>query len=60
MPSGTPIVGKNDLLSQFPNIVREWDYEKNYPLRPEQFVKGSGKKVYWLSRFSFFLAPQNP
>jgi len=48
MPSSKPIVGKNDLLSQRPDIASEWDYERNYPLRPEQVVKGSGKKVYWL------------
>jgi len=48
MPSSKPVIGKNDLLSQFPNIASEWDYERNYPLRPEQVVKGSGKKVYWL------------
>ncbi len=34
MSSAKPIIGKNDLLSQFPNIAKEWDYEKNGDLKP--------------------------
>ena len=42
-----PIVGKTDLLSQCPDIAKEWNYEKNYPLTPQNVGKGSGKKVWW-------------
>ena len=42
-----PIVGKTDLLSQCPDIAKEWNYDKNYPLTPQNVGKGSGKKVWW-------------
>lgn len=28
-------------------LVKEWDYEKNYPLTPQDLSKASGKKVWW-------------
>jgi len=40
------IVGKNDLLSQNPEVAKEWDYEKN-DMRPQEFAKSSNKKVWW-------------
>ncbi|MCQ2966901.1 MAG: hypothetical protein MJ250_09245 [Alphaproteobacteria bacterium] len=42
-----PKKGVNDLKTKYPELVKEWDYEKNYPLRPEDFLPGSGKKVWW-------------
>ena len=36
-----------DFATQFPNIAKEWNYEKNHGLLPENFVSGSGKKVWW-------------
>ena len=39
--------GFNDLVTTHPEIANEWDYEKNKPLRPEQFTIGSHKKVWW-------------
>lgn len=41
------IEGKNDLLSQAPEIAKEWDYEKNKNLKPNEICVNSGKKVYW-------------
>ena len=41
------LVGYNDFLTQFPEIAKEWNYEKNVGLSPENFVSGSGKKVWW-------------
>lgn len=41
------LVGYNDFATQFPNIAKEWNYEKNHGLLPENFVSGSGKKVWW-------------
>ena len=31
----------------FPNIAKEWHPTKNNNLKPEDFVKGSNKKVWW-------------
>ena len=41
------LVGYNDLQSKYPEIAKEWDYEKNKDLTPDQVLYGSGKKVYW-------------
>ena len=38
----------NNLLDKFPEIAKEWDYEKNEPLRPEDISFGSNKNVYWI------------
>lgn len=40
-------VGKNDLLSVCPELVKEWDYEKNGELLPETVAAGSSKRVWW-------------
>lgn len=32
----------------YPEVSKEWDYEKNYPLRPEFFTGGADQKFYWL------------
>ena len=37
----------NDLKSNHPELIKEWDIEKNKQ-SPEEFTSGSGKKVYWL------------
>ncbi len=41
------IIGENDLLSKNPELAEEWDYEKNYPLRPEDVMAGRNKKAWW-------------
>lgn len=43
-----PIKGENDLLTLYPEIAAEWDYKKNYPLRPEDVKPNSCKKVFWI------------
>lgn len=40
--------GMNDLETKFPDIAKEWDYEKNTPLTPNQVLAGSNKKVWWI------------
>jgi len=30
-----------------PELAKEWDYEKNYPLMPEDFARYSNKKAWW-------------
>jgi len=40
---------QNNLSTQCPIIVDDWDYSKNSE-NPEAFVKGSSKKVWWLCK----------
>ena len=42
-----PKIGENDLKALYPEIVKEWNYEKNGELKPESFLPKSGKKVWW-------------
>jgi len=44
-PSPLP---EHSLLKLYPLISSEWDYEKNSPLRPESYTKGSKTKVWWI------------
>lgn len=53
--SGCPIcaskkilVGFNDLTTTNPELVKEWNYEKNENLIPESFSRGSSQKVWWV------------
>lgn len=53
-PSGCPycahkkvLSGENDLASLHPELVLEWDYQKNSPLSPEKVFANSNKKVWW-------------
>jgi len=39
---------ENSLLETHSELSEEWDYEKNYPLRPENFTYGSHQKIWWL------------
>tara|TARA_Y100000294_G_scaffold49633_1_gene46769 strand:+ start:417 stop:1697 length:1281 start_codon:yes stop_codon:yes gene_type:complete len=39
---------ENSLLETHPELSKEWDYEKNYPLSPENFSYGVGNKIWWL------------
>jgi len=42
-----PIPGETDFASLHPELLPEWDYEKNGNLRPEDFTVGSHKKTWW-------------
>lgn len=44
---GKLIRGVNDLATTNPELLDEWDWEKNTPLQPTDFVAGSHEKVYW-------------
>lgn len=46
--SGRLVVkGKNDLLSQYPDIVKKyWDYDRN-KIKPDEVASQSGQKVWW-------------
>lgn len=39
---------ENALLKTHPSISSEWDYDKNYPLTPENFASGNHYKAWWL------------
>lgn len=40
------LYGFNDLETQFPNLIKQWDYEKNTVI-PSEIVSGSMLKVWW-------------
>ena len=42
------IIGINDLATLYPEIVSEWNYEKNGNLLPNQVTAKSNKKVWWI------------
>ena len=47
--SGKLIVpGENDLQSKAPDIIKEWDFEKNNEIRPDQVGVQSNYKVFWI------------
>lgn len=39
--------GFNDLLTKYPEICKEWDYNKN-AIQPSEVMPGSGKKAWWI------------
>lgn len=41
------IPGKNDLLTVNPKLAKEWDYERNAPLRPETVAGNANRKAWW-------------
>lgn len=41
------IKGENDLLTVNPALAKEWNYEKNGTLTPDQVTEKSDKKVWW-------------
>ncbi len=42
-----PKIGHNDLETKFPEIAQEWDNEQNFPLKANEVLPGSGRKVWW-------------
>ena len=40
-------IKQKSLEIMFPDIAKEWDYEKNKGLLPSQFYATSGRKVWW-------------
>jgi hypothetical protein len=36
------------LISEYPELIKEWHPTKNGELKPEDFTHGNGKKVWWL------------
>lgn len=42
-----PVPGQNDLSTLYPELVREWDEEKNLPLSPDTVLPSSHRYVWW-------------
>lgn len=42
------VKGKNDLQTLFPDLCKEWDWNKNEDLRPDQVLPGRNAKVWWI------------
>lgn len=40
--------GVNDLTSQHPHLIKEWDYEKNGELLPENVSASNGRTIWWI------------
>lgn len=38
---------ERSLLAKVPDVIYQWDYEKNYPLKPEQFLPRSCFEANW-------------
>lgn len=41
------IEGKNDLATLRPDLVKEWDYDKNNGITPQEISLGSNQKIHW-------------
>ena len=41
------VKGENDLQTVNPTLAKEWNYEKNDDLKPEEFTANSNKDVWW-------------
>ena len=42
------VTGMNDLSTTHPSLSKEWDYEENGDLLPQNVTYGMGKKVGWI------------
>ena len=41
------LAGFNDLASQHPELLAEWDWERNGDLKPTDVIANSNKRVWW-------------
>ncbi|WP_435097160.1 zinc-ribbon domain-containing protein [Candidatus Pelagibacter bacterium nBUS_27] len=39
---------KESLAFLKPELAKEWDYEKNYPLKPEHYRQNSAQSAFWI------------
>ncbi|MCR5349818.1 MAG: hypothetical protein K6E20_02385 [Acholeplasmatales bacterium] len=42
--------GYNDLATLYPDVTKEWNYDKNKDLTPYDVVPSSNKKVWWICK----------
>lgn len=45
---GAATPGSNDIASQSPRLLAEWDHERNAPLTPSMVAVHSGDSIHWL------------
>jgi len=45
---GAATPGVNDIASQAPHLLREWDWDRNMPLTPTMVAVSSSDRVHWL------------
>lgn len=41
------LAGFNDFASHYPELIQEWDYERNGDLKPDDVTVSCNKKVWW-------------
>jgi hypothetical protein len=46
--SGRKASEKNNLLITNSELAKQWDYEKNYPIRPENVLPNTTKSFWWI------------
>ena len=53
--------GFNDLQTRYPEIAKEWDYTKNYPITPDHVMPGTHTKYFWIcpKGHSYSASPHN-
>ena len=42
-----PVPGKNDLQTMAPELLRDWEFDKNIEISPNEVLPKSNKKVWW-------------
>jgi hypothetical protein len=47
LPNGHVVSDEYNFKAKFPELAKEWDYEKNINLVPENFTPKSNVKVWW-------------
>ena len=46
--SGTKASENNNLVIKNPELAKQWNYEKNYPIRPELILSNTRKNFWWI------------
>jgi len=41
------LTGFNDMITRYPHLEKEWDYEKNEGVNPKMIMPGSARKYWW-------------
>ena len=49
-----PKIGENDFETLFPVLAEEWDFKKNFPDKPNEFLPKSSRRVWWKCRLCGF------
>lgn len=44
---GRLMQGYNDFATKYPNLLKEWDFEKN-TIKPTEIVRGKNERIWWL------------